>query len=89
MNDPQQQLTAVLNYLLEERYLYPYFDISGKELRDGYARGLTPKGIKRLRELKHPALTWAGANWFPVVVALITASIGVASIVVNLIVKSS
>ena len=83
-DDTQQHLTAVINYLLEERFLYPYFDSSGKELRDRYARGLTPKGLRRLRELRHPVLTWVGANWFGVVVAGITASIGVASIIVNL-----
>ena len=88
LGDPHQPLTAVLNYLLEERYLYPYFNGLGEELKDGFARGLTPKGLKRLRELRHPVRTWAEANWFPVVVAVITASIGVASILVNLITKS-
>ena len=85
-HDPQQPLTSVINYLLEERYLYPYIDDSGKELRDGYARGLTPKGLDRLKQLQRPVRTWISANWFPVIVAAVTASIAIASIVVNLMV---
>ena len=83
MDSAQQQLTVLLNYLVEERYLYPYFDAkSGKERRDGYARGITPKGINRLRELQCPVGTWFRANWFGVAVAAISALIGIASIIV-------
>lgn len=82
-----QQRTAVLSFLLEERYLFPYYDTEGNEQRID-ARGITPKGYRRLQELQHPIRTWVGANWFGVVVAGITATIGVASIVVNLIVNS-
>ena len=78
----KQQLAALLNYLLEERYLYPYFDEnSGKELRNLYARGITPKGISRLRELQCPVCAWIRANWFGVAVAAISAFIGIASII--------
>ena len=85
-DSPLIQVTVMLNYLLEERFLFPYISgQSGEELRDGFARGITPKGLDRLQRLRHPVRTWIGENWFPVVVAGITATIGIASIVVNLI----
>ena len=85
-NSLRIQVTVMLNYLVEERFLFPYVaSPSGEELRDGYARGITPKGLDRLQRLRHPVRTWIGENWFPVVVAGITATVGIASIVVNLI----
>ena len=37
--------TVLMKYLVEERYLFPFFDgKTGKELTD-YVRGLTPKGL--------------------------------------------
>ena len=85
-NSPLTRVTVMLNYLLEERFLFPYFSSStGEELRNNVARGITPKGLDRLRRLRHPVRTWIGENWFPVVIAAITATIGIASIVVNLI----
>ena len=45
--------------------------------------GITPKGAKRFRELQAPLWTWFKENWFPAIVAGITASIGVGSIVVD------
>ena len=85
-NSLRIQVTVMLNYLVEERFLFPYvLESSGKELRDGFARGITPKGLDKLQRLRHPVRTWIGENWFPVVVAGITATIGIASIVVNLI----
>ena len=81
-------LTVMLNYLVEERFLFPIFSSSrGTELRDGFARGITPKGLDRLRRLRRPVRTWIEENWFPVVVAGTTALIGISSIVVNLIVS--
>ena len=85
-NSPRIQVTVMLNYLVEERFLFPYvLESSGKELQNGYARGITPKGLDKLQRLRHPVRTWIGENWFPVVVAGITATVGIASIVVNLI----
>ena len=85
-NSPLIQVTAMLNYLVEERFLFPYFSSSsGEELRDGFARGITPKGLDRLKRLRHPVRTWIGENWFPLAVAVTTATIGILSIVVNLI----
>ena len=86
-DEEQQQVVVLMKYLLEKRYAFPFFDgKTGKELTD-YVRGLTPKGFRRLRELQAPRRVWFEDNWFPVVVAAITAMIGVGSIVVNLIVN--
>lgn len=80
----QQALVVAFQYLLEERYLFPFFDgKTGKELRD-YARGITPKGTDRLRRLRHPRLSWICDNWFPLLVAATSAVIGTTNIVVNL-----
>ena len=85
-NSPRIQVTVMLNYLVEERLLFPYFSSSsGEEFRDSFARGITPKGLDRLKRLRHPVRTWIGENWFPVAVAVITATIGILSIVVDLI----
>ena len=86
-NSPMVQVIVMLNYLVEERFLFPYFSISGTEIRDGVARGITPKGLDRLKRLRHPVRTWIVENWFPVAVAVITAAIGIFSIIVNLIVS--
>ena len=86
--EEDRQLTTVLDYLVEERYLFPFCDSKTGEVLNGYARGITPKGYRRLQELQHPIRTWVGANWFAVFVAGVTTAIGVASVVVNLIVNS-
>ena len=85
-DEEQQQVTVLIKYLLEKRYLFPFFGKTGKELTDN-VRGLTPKGFRRLRELQAPRRVWFEENWFPVVVAGIAALIGTVSIVVNLIVN--
>ena len=80
----QEALTVVADYLIEERFLFPVFNsTTGTEVRNGRARGITPKGMDRLRRLRRPVQTWIGENWFPVVVATTTASLGIISIVVN------
>ena len=43
--------------------------------------GLTPKGVRRLEEIKYPRRTWLKANWFPMVVAIVATTVGIASIV--------
>ena len=81
----RQDLTVALQYLLEERYLWPYFNDKGKEDRTaGHTRGITPRGVDRLRKLRHPQLYWMGENWFPLLVAATGAAIGLTNIVVNL-----
>ncbi len=84
----QQQVTVVMNWLVEERYLFPFYDANTGKVSSNSARGITPKGYRRLRELQHPIRTWVGVNWFAVTVAVITATIGIASMVVNLIINS-
>ena len=77
-----QQLAVVLNFLLEQRLLFPYFNADGKELRET-ARGITPTGLDRLDRLQHPVHTWICDNWFGVVVATIASLIGIANVVVS------
>ena len=80
----QEALTVIADYLIEERFLFPLFSsTTGTELLNGRARGITPKGMDRLRRLRHPVRTWIGENWFPVAVAATTASLGIISIIVN------
>ncbi len=82
--DEMQAVTVDLQYLLEQRYLWPYFGVNGHELREGGGtRGITPKGIERLRQLRHPQVHWICANWFPFSVAVISATIGLTNIFVN------
>ena len=84
--DPSQKATAVFNYLLEERYLFPYMSSStGEEMRNYVARGLTPRGYDRLQQLKHPLMCWFKKNWFPVAVAVSTIVLSTASIVTSFI----
>ena len=76
--DMAQQITAVLEYLVGERYLMPFPPpASGPNFS---IRGITPKGIRRLEELEHPVRTWVCANWFPVAVASANVVIGGVSI---------
>ena len=80
-----QQIATCIEYLREKRYLYPYFNSQGEEAKSPpWARGITPKGVERLEKLQHPRTHWIGENWFPLTVAIITASIGIASITVNI-----
>lgn len=45
--------------------------------------GLTPKGYKRLKELKHEWKTWLRRNGFAVAIATITALAAIGSIIVD------
>lgn len=80
--EEQQQLRVVLNYLVEERLLFPYFATSGED-RSGLAQGITPKGLVRLEKLRHPRLAWMKENWFALVIALITGSSAIAGAVLS------
>ena len=85
--DGQHALTVVTDYPIEERFLFPVFNSNtGMVVRNGRARGITPKGMDRLRWLRHPVRTWVGENWFPVIVAATTALIGAISIVIDVVV---
>ena len=69
----QKQLQVVINHLVEERLLFPDTSRTGTGGKS-YASGITPKGYRRLQDLKNPKLTWFKANWFAAVVALIAAA---------------
>ena len=77
----QQQVTVVINCLLEERLLFPYFSV-GKE-QSNMVRGITPKGLERLERLQHPRRTWMKENWFALVIALITGSSAIGGAVIS------
>ena len=81
--NPANEITATFDYLVAECYLWPLFDSEGRELRNGLARAITPKGLKRLRQIEHPVRAWIGDNWFPFVVALATVALTTASIVTS------
>ena len=78
-----RQMLALIDFLVEKRFLVPVEFVDGK-LAGGYARGITPKGYRRLRELQAPKWTWFKGNWFPVIVAGITAVIGLGAIATEL-----
>ena len=81
--EESQQLTVVMQYLLEERYIYPFFDgVTKLESRD-YVRGITPKGMRRLEELQAPRRAWFRDNWFPATIAGITAGVSITSLILN------
>ena len=79
----ENERLVLIDYLVEERFLFPIVDPSSHEAISGFTRGITPKGLTRLRELQAPRWHWFKGNWFPVIVAAITAGIGVGSIIVD------
>ena len=85
--DMAQRITAVMQYLIEERYLFPLFNSEGQESHL-YARGITPKGSERLKEIRHPIRTWMRKNWFPLAIAALTATISMVSMVISLIINT-
>ena len=79
----QEQVKVLIDDLVEKRYLS---HLPGATPGDGnkiYIRGITPDGLQRLKELKAPRWTWFKSNWFPTLVAGITAIAAVGSIVVD------
>ena len=75
-----EELGVMIDYLVEERYLFPLLDDAGGD-KKGEARGITPKGSQRLQELEHPVREWMERNWFALTVAIVTSAIGIASII--------
>ena len=71
-------LSVFIDALVDSGHLLPVNDVQGNRLQ-AYARGLTPKGVRRLYEVEHPVRAWMKANWFPLVVACVTTCVGVAS----------
>ena len=71
-------VSVFVDALVDSGHLLPVNNAEGRRTR-AYARGLTPKGLRRLYEVKHPVRAWMKANWFPFVVACVTTCVGVAS----------
>ncbi len=69
--DISRRLSHMLNYLAEQRYLWPSFD-ANRKLEISIAADITPKGLERLYELEHPVQNWLRRNWFPATVATAT-----------------
>ena len=74
------KVSVVVDALVGSGHLLPGNDMKGNR-QQAYARGLTPKGVRRLYELEHPVRAWMKANWFPFVVACVTTCVGVAGII--------
>ena len=72
------RVSVFVDALVGSGHLLPVNDMKGNR-QPAYARGLTPKGVRRLYELEHPVRAWMKANWFPFVVACVTTCVGVAS----------
>ena len=71
-----RQLAVAIDDLVNQGYLHPYYRSNGtRQTTDVWVRGITFKGRRRYRELRHPRLVWAGRNWFPLTIAAITATI--------------
>ena len=71
-------VSVFVDALVDSGHLLPVNNTQGIR-RPVSARGLTPKGVRRLYEVEHPVRAWIKANWFPFVVACVTTCVGVAS----------
>lgn len=80
--EESRQVRVFLNYLVQERFLFPFYD-NNKTPRFDSAMGITPKGLDRLNRLQHPACSWIYDNWFGAIVAGIMALIGMANVWVS------
>ena len=75
-----ERLTIAVISLVDSWYLSPVKDLDGN-VQQPYARGITPKGDRRLYELEYPVRAWVKGNWFPFLVACITICVGMAGVV--------
>ena len=71
-------VSVFVDALVDSGHLLPVINMNGSRIQAS-ARGLTPKGVRRLYEVKYPVRAWIKANWFPFVVACVTTCVGVAS----------
>ena len=55
-------VSVFVDALVDSGHLLPVNSAEGHR-RQAYARGLTPKGVRRLYELEHPVRAWIKANW--------------------------
>lgn len=73
--DSINDVTVAIDDLVDSGYLRPYFNVDGTRAMTAVSvRGITFKGRRRCRELKHPQRVWAERNWFPLAIALIAAA---------------
>ena len=89
-----KQLEIVIEYLVEERFLFSYVHRGNhsQTMKVGRAGGITPKGMDRLRELRSPRRVWFEKNRLPAIVAgaaVFGGAASVASVVVNLLIGAS
>ena len=71
-------VSVFVDALVASGHLLPVNNMQGIP-QQAMARGLTPKGVRRLYEVEHPVRAWIKANWFPFVVACVTTCVGVAN----------
>ena len=71
-------VSVFVDALVNSGHLLPFKNTDGIP-QLACARGLTPKGVRRLYEVEHPVRAWMKANWFPFVVACVTTCVGVAN----------
>ena len=78
-------ITAVLDVLIDSGHLWPFRDTkTGAISNRTMCRGITPKGIDRLDQLRAPRKVWARDNWFALLIALSTIATSIGSLIVNI-----
>ena len=60
-----QALTCTLIHLVNHGYLVQLYEKDGNEARNGWSRGMSPRGYHRLQQIRHPIRSWTSQNWFP------------------------
>ena len=60
-----QALTCTLIHLVNHGYLVQLYEKDGNEARNGWSRGMSPRGYQRLQQIRHPIRSWTSQNWFP------------------------
>ena len=74
------RVTDLLEGMIDDGLLRPSLNTSGKRTV-AMSRGLTTKGWERLDQLERPVRWWIKRQWFPLVVAVVTSLLAVASMV--------
>ena len=77
-------VTTVLDVLIESGHLWPFRDADTGGIVRTMCRGITPKGIERLDQIRAPRKAWARNNWFALLIALSTIAASIGSLIVNI-----
>ena len=77
-------ITALVDVLLESGHLWRFRDANTGDIVRPMCRGITPKGVERLDQLRTPRKVWARNNWFALLIALSTISTSIGSVIVNI-----